>query len=215
MYHHHILQQDKTETIRQIYEKQKTDYTKGDWFQLLIKDFEFIEETMDEEQIKNMSKIQYKKKIKDMVKKAAFKYLTKQKEEHKKVKNLVYKDLQIQPYLTSKLFNNEERNLLYSLRSMCHPAKQNFRKMNRNNLLCSFGCLQTEDQFHMFIQCPYLKLPNQPSSYDNIFKDLEEQKEAIQVFLPKEKLRRQLIDNFPPGGSRTRADQAASVSISA
>ena len=53
MYHHHILQQDKTETIRQIYEKQKTDYTKGDWFQLLIKDFEFIEETMDEEQIKN------------------------------------------------------------------------------------------------------------------------------------------------------------------
>ena len=54
MYNHHILQQDKTETIRQIYEKQKTDYTKGDWFQLLIKDFEFIEETMDEEQIKNM-----------------------------------------------------------------------------------------------------------------------------------------------------------------
>ena len=115
-----------------------------------------------------MSKIQYKKKINDMVNKAAFKYLTKQKEGHKKVKkkNLVYKDLQIQPYLTSKLLNNDERNLLYSLRSMCHPAKQNFGKMNRNNLLCSFGCLQTEDQFHMFIQCPYLRIPNQPSSYD-------------------------------------------------
>ena len=182
MYHHHILQQEKTETLRQIYEKQKTDYTKGDWFQLLLKDFEFIEETMDEEDIQKMSKIQYKQKNNDLVKKAAFKYLSKQKEGHTKVKNLVNHDWKIQPYLTSQLFNNEERNLIYSLRSMCHPAKQNFHKMNKNNLLCSFGCTQIENQFHLFMQCPYLKTPNQPICYENIFKNIEDQKEAIKVF---------------------------------
>ena len=80
MYHHHILQQEKTETLRQIFEKQKTDFTKGDWFQLLLKDFEFIEETMDKEDIQKMSKIQYRQKIYDLVKKkTAFKYLSKLK----------------------------------------------------------------------------------------------------------------------------------------
>ena len=154
---------------------------------------------MDEEDIQKMSKIQYKQKINDLVKKAAFKYLSNKKEGHKKVKNLVYHDLKIQPYLTSQLFNNEERNLIYSLRSMCHPAKQNFHKMNKNNLLCSFGCPQIENQFHIFMHCPYLKTPNQPICYENIFKNIEDQKQAIKVFLPKEKLRKQLITTFHLG----------------
>ena len=78
-----------------------------------------------------MSKIEYKKKGTEMVTKAAFKYFTKEKEGHKKVKDFEYKNLKIQPYLKSKLFNNEERNLLYSLRSKCHPSKYNFKKMHK------------------------------------------------------------------------------------
>ena len=31
MYHHHILSREKNETIRKIYEKQKTECSKGDW----------------------------------------------------------------------------------------------------------------------------------------------------------------------------------------
>ena len=43
---------------------------------------------MDEEKIKQMSKIEYKKKVTEMVTKATFKYFTKEKEGHKKVKDL-------------------------------------------------------------------------------------------------------------------------------
>ena len=51
LYHHHIITQNENETIRKIYEKQKTTLTKGDWFQLLKEDFQFIEQELDDEKI--------------------------------------------------------------------------------------------------------------------------------------------------------------------
>ena len=51
MYHYNILTQEDNETIKKMYEKQKKNPTKGDWFQLLKEDFKFIEEDMDEEKI--------------------------------------------------------------------------------------------------------------------------------------------------------------------
>ena len=63
MYHHHLIHTNESETIRKIYEKQKTDKTNGDWFQLLLKDFDFVGETMNEEAIKCINKEQYKRKV--------------------------------------------------------------------------------------------------------------------------------------------------------
>ena len=51
MFHRHILSLEPYETIHKIYEKQKSDTTKGDWFQFLLQDFLFIGETMDEKVI--------------------------------------------------------------------------------------------------------------------------------------------------------------------
>ena len=42
MYHHFILTRDEKETIHKIYKKQKEEFVKGDWFQLLKEDFQFI-----------------------------------------------------------------------------------------------------------------------------------------------------------------------------
>ena len=76
MYHHHILSLNTEETVRKIYEKQKTGHLKGDWIELLKSDFDFMEIDIDEEEIKRTPKNIYKKKIKDLIKKAAFKELT-------------------------------------------------------------------------------------------------------------------------------------------
>ena len=54
--------------------KQKESHTKGDWFRMLMKDFEFIGVEMDEEAIKNTPKEVYYKDIKQKVKVGAFKY---------------------------------------------------------------------------------------------------------------------------------------------
>ena len=67
--------------------------------------FKFIEEDMDEEQIKDMSKAGNKQKIKVLVRNASFKVLNQEKKGHKEVKHIVYEDFVIQPYPTSKQFN--------------------------------------------------------------------------------------------------------------
>ena len=53
MYHHHLLALEDAETLKNVYEKQKSDTTKGDWYELVLKDFTFIEEDMNEEEIKS------------------------------------------------------------------------------------------------------------------------------------------------------------------
>ena len=94
-------------------------------------------------------------------------------------------------YLTSKLFTKEERNLMYSLRSICHPAKNNFKRMNKNNLLCSLGCQNIEDQIHTFTQCPKIKVSETGICYKNIFK-VAYQKETIELFLKVDKKKKKI-----------------------
>ena len=71
VYHHHIITRNENETIRKIYNKQKESVCKGDWYETLKKDFEFIGEVMDDEIIMKIDKIQYKKLIHTKVEKAA------------------------------------------------------------------------------------------------------------------------------------------------
>ena len=72
MYHHHLVTREENETIQKIYYKQKEEALKGDWYQLLEKDFEFIEEDINEENIKSFSKSDYKNHIKSLLNKSVF-----------------------------------------------------------------------------------------------------------------------------------------------
>ena len=75
MYHHHILSRGEEETIHKIYTKQREDPLKGDWFELLKKDFKFIGLEINEKEIAKTPKIEYKKQIKKLVEKAALQYM--------------------------------------------------------------------------------------------------------------------------------------------
>ena len=121
--------------------------------------------------------------------------LLKEQEKHSKLNDLVYEDLKTQSYLTDRKFNLEERKLLTLLRSRCHAAKANFKKLYKSNLKCSLGCFDNEDQIHIFTQCLWLQNINLSSTeYKDLFKDSNKQKEAIIVFLQKEKQRRLIIE---------------------
>ena len=145
MYHHHILSREKNETIRKIYEKQKTECSKGDWYELLKEDFTFIEYELNEEEIISTPKGIYKNKIKKLVNKAAYKYFLNLKETHSKLDEIVYSKFELQPYLTTKMLTQKQKELLYLLRSKCHSSKMNFRKLHRANLTCIFQCPVNED----------------------------------------------------------------------
>ena len=59
------------------------------------------------------------------IKSAAFLYFMGLKETHKKLDQVEYKELKMQYYLGSRLLNNQEKKLLYLLRSRCYDVKSN------------------------------------------------------------------------------------------
>ena len=63
MFHHHILTREDNETIKKVYFKQKESNIKGDWYQMLISDFAFIEEEINEDHIMSIPKEDYRKLI--------------------------------------------------------------------------------------------------------------------------------------------------------
>ena len=83
--------------------------------------------------------------------KAAFKsYIMKKETFKKKLGDLTYDSFQIQPYMNHKSFGKKEIQLICLLRSKSHQAKNKFRKINKNNLICSFKCNSVETQTHTF-----------------------------------------------------------------
>ena len=99
IYNHHILNREKGETIHKIYLKQKEEAIKGDWIQLLQKDFEFICVEQNDEEIVKYSKSDYKDKIKELINKAAFKMFLNLKNTHTKLDDVSYSKFERQPYL--------------------------------------------------------------------------------------------------------------------
>ena len=154
---------------------------------MLLKDFEFIGEEVNDEVIKNTDKLSYKKMVKEKVKKAAVKCYIKRKEEKlSKLDKITYNSFMCQPYLSCPEFGTKEIKLMGLLRSKCHPSKSNFKKMNQNRIQCSLGCSAEESQFHVFEECkPILdKLGlNKKIRLDNIYGTLEEQKSILPILM--------------------------------
>ena len=207
MFHHNILTRDNNETIRKVYNKQKKEPLKLDWYTLLEKDFTFLGISMDEEKISRTPKEVYKTEILKQIKKSAFTYFLNLKETHSKLDSVHYDTLETQKYLGSKLINNKEKKLLYLLRSRCYDAKSNFKKLFKNNLKCRFGCLVPEDQAHIFENCQILnsihsRNNNSKIDYISIFGDLTIQIRTIKLCSGIEKIRLHLLKNhLLPGGA--------------
>ena len=208
MYHHHIIGRDNDEIIKKVYIKQKEEYLKGDWFQTLKTDFNTIKEDLEDDRISQIPKEVYRKYIEQKVEKEAFENYLKLKENcKKKMINLQYDELAIQPYMINGHFTLKQIKLLFSLRSMCYPAKLNFRKLNRGNLRCSLGCIEDESKTHIFEKCvpirEKLKL-NTSTSMASIYQSVSEQKEIITIFEQIDDQRKILMRDILPGGSVAR-----------
>ena len=206
MYHHHILTRKENETILKIYKKQKENHVKGDWYQLLMEDFVFVENGMNDEEIKKIPKETYKKIVKNLVEKAALKTYIAKKETHQKIRHLEYERLELKPYLKSNEFSGKERKLLTLLRSRCHPARNNFKKMYKNQIKCTFECNEDEDQEHIFMRCEPIKrkVTFKKVEYGDIFNETNKQKETIKHFLKIETERIKAMEALLPGGEQAR-----------
>ena len=60
--------------------------------------------------------------------------------------------------------------------------------------MCSLGCQEEEDQYHIFEKCQLLSTEKEKIEIDLIFKDSARQKEAIEKLLIIETKRLKLIE---------------------
>ena len=109
--------------------------------------------------------------------------------------------------------DNDEASLLYNLRSNCHEAKQNFRKIHKNNLNCIFGCQVIENQKHIFSKCqPVLsKISYTIAPYEHIFGDITQQKSVIPQFIQIEYIRNEMKEKLLPGGGDDAAARTQQI----
>lgn len=203
-YLHNILRRDDEELVARVYSVQKRKQGKGDWSSIIKQDMEVIELKMSETEIKETGQAKFKKVVRQLVRKAAFKYLQEKKDTHTKIKGIAYKDLKMQEYLESQLLTFEEASTLFNLRGqtingikMC--AKTSFQ----NDPMCKVGC-QIEDTIKHVFECPRIRC-EQNSSLSSVFSSIDKQKEAVTSFMQRMATRTSILEadhtSTPTGGA--------------
>ena len=122
------MNKDSTELVRKVFEAQKQDPTPGDFIKLVEKDMLELDITM--KYVEESTKVDLKKALKASATNASFAGLKKKLLKHKKVKQIQYDLLEMQPYLRSEKLQAEERQTITALRSKCvRSVKTNFSSM--------------------------------------------------------------------------------------
>ena len=195
-----ILQRPVNELISRVYNAQKINTVKGDFCELVRNDIELLGGTFTEEYIAQTGRNSLKTEIKSRLREAAFEYLYEKQQKHSKVSNIQYNKLETQAYIKCPVFNNEEVNLLHALRSRMINVKNNFSSKFLNNLLCPLCENDRDDQTHL-LECTELQsrinsreLSKGKVKYNDIFGEVDEQKEATQLFLQLLNIRNELVD---------------------
>ena len=107
------------------------------------------------DQIKSIPKEQFKKIIKEKVKIKSFELLTRIQATHSKSKNIVYKKLGLQTYLSpDSLLTIKEKSFIFSARARMLDVKANF-KTGKTNLRCR-KCLKEEETQRHLLECSEL-----------------------------------------------------------
>ena len=143
----HILTRNKEELIRKVYEAQKNNPVMGDFVKIVEKDLEAFELTLDEVAQESMTKLALKKELSKTVKYAAFGELIKNLQRSTKGKSTRYYRLEMQDYLKSEMFSDNERSLLTAIRARCVKGiRTNFPQMYKVCHHCPLKCDSKEPQ---------------------------------------------------------------------
>ena len=134
-----------------------------------------------------MTKNKFKCYVKEKIRTAAFNALSLIKEGHKKGSNIVYSKFEMQAYLKLRSLTNDEKSLLFKLRTNMTQVKENFNSMyqNTNCDICQSDIPQSDshllDCTKMIEICTSLYEDNE-TEYLDIFGDTGLQVKATKLF---------------------------------
>ena len=205
LYLHTILQKDRNEMILKIFEAQKMKPSPGDFIDLVKNDFETIGWKITEEEIRNLSKQNFKKIVKSKISNAAFIYLKDMKKTHSKMNNVHYDKFEISKYLNSPLFSRNDRFLLLALRTRTlRGIRSDFPGLYKDRM-CPLGCGDL-DTIPNILTCSILKNLHKSDGvaigklqYEDIFSnDIQKQKQVTDLYDKLLEIRnRKISDSLP------------------
>ena len=123
------------------------DTLEGDFVNLVKTDFQVMEIPFNIAFVETTTMNFFKSSFKKKIQKAALKYVQNIQQGQSKVKDIKYDVLEIQPYLTSPMFSDEETQLLHSLRiRTADHFKANFRNQYGGKVNCPLNCWGEDEQ---------------------------------------------------------------------
>ena len=187
MYLQHVLKQKDTSLVKQFLKTQLISPKKKDWITTVKENLKHLNIKHTLENIQEMPKETYKQLIKNKIKEEAFNYLIlKRNKRNGKGMDIEYTHLEMQNYLSSEDIDitNEDRKLIFQLRTKMHfKIKTHFRNMHENTL-CS-GCRIQESTTQHTLECKSILGRNEILSYIPNYLDLFGIDEDEQVYLAR------------------------------
>ena len=146
----YILQQEKETLLFKMLDAQQSRPVRGDWFSDVRQIMQELNIIMKIEEIKNMSRIQFRKLTKIRCEEAAFSDLILKKEKGSKGRKLEHgAKLEMSDYLCpNDQLTVDDQRLIFQIRSQSNPLPAN----RGDPQPCSRGCGEIQDNCHI-IQC--------------------------------------------------------------
>ena len=206
-----ILKRDEEELTRRVFMAQLEDPLEGDFVELVKEDFREIDIPFDITFVESSGVEDYRRAIKNGIRKAALVHLKNKQKTHTKVKDIVYDKLEPQPYLRSPLFTNEENSLLFALRTRtARTFRGNFSNLYGGRVECSLKCWSLamhepppkDSQEHILgcnmIQLEDTSIANDKIEYGDLFADVLRQKEAVTLYTMLIEERERILSSEEP-----------------
>ena len=147
------------------------------------------------DKIKNMSKLQLKKILKEKIQNEAFMYLRNQQTKQEKIKNIQYKELKMQDYLADGDRKISVSKVIYKARGMSLDIKMQ-KRWKYEDIKC-LGCQERSETGEEILQCEKLGLNENQAQYSWFFSNLvSKQRAAGKVMVEKLKKRKRIREEI-------------------
>ena len=178
-----ILEDKEKSTIQRFLMLQFENPSKGDWASSCMQDLKDLEINLSLKEIRDMSKYEFVKLIKNSIHKKAFEYLIRKK--GSKGQEIEYTELKMAEYLTPGYENvtiKDQRNI-FAMRNRMVAMKENF-KNGKQAEKCACGLL--ENMKHVYT-CTFLNKEHKTDiKYEEIFKEnVQKQLKVSKIFFQK------------------------------
>ena len=191
LYLKYILDQDDDSSLKKFLNLQFQYPVRGDWASTVVKDLEEFEITLSMEEIKNLTKLQLTKILKNKVKENAFRYLMQKR--GKKGGEISYTKLEMAEYLLpyNASLTSEQKCELFAVKNRMTQIPYNFPKSKEKH---KCWCSEIEDMIHIYNCELYRNNKNESISYNKIYNgNLEEQLEVFSIFKQNLEQREKMI----------------------